>query len=186
MEKLFTIQPDFYHGVYTGLSEDNLQMFAADGKGDVFVMVYFNDSGKMLRYEELPLLDIHYESTNSPQKNDELEELATIAALKIAGLIKIQPIRVKKFFVPGHWIGISQYDSGDQRFLDKPEWTPEETAQFLPSHIHRSFHETLADYSEKENADDREMFEAWKARGDFVLYSGNDFWCFSNGDIHSS
>lgn len=187
MIKLFTIQPNEHYRIYTGLSSDTLQMFVAESDYEL-VVVYFDPAGNMLRYDELPPLEIAYEVTNSPSENDVRRQQAAHIALKNIGLIQIQPIQVAKFLIVKHMIGVRQFPGVMQRFLeDGPEYTRDEIEQLKDADRFVAFTEQdLTGYTPEEDIQDREAFENWKASGDYVLYCGNDFWCFEDGEIHSS
>ncbi len=197
-DKLFTIQPDDHYGIYTGLTNDETQILVTQGIGakfigEVFVKISFDAKGVMTNFVEIPPLDLSFVVTHNPYENDARYEKFLEIALQKIGFETIQEIRVKKFFIPKHLIGIRQYPDYYQRFLeDGPEYTREEiealrVLQANSEHYRGSFSEAdLIGFSEQEDLEDRQGFENWKAWGDFVLWCQNDFWCNDEGYITAS
>jgi hypothetical protein len=187
-EKLFTIQSDYNYCIFTGLSEMGSQIFAAHGIDDLFVVVNFSEQGDMLRYEEILQTEVDEILLYSPVKTDAKYMEKAIPAMKRLGITKPQSIQVKKFLIPEHLIGIRQYQDSFQRFLDVPEYSLEEIEALKP--LKKDYivfsEDDLAPLSPEEETDERDSFERWIASGDFVLWCQNDFWCNSDGIIHSS
>jgi hypothetical protein len=195
----FTIQPDDHHGIYTGLAKNGIQMLATQGIGansigEVLVIAFFHSNGEMTHFVENPPLYMNFVVTHNLSENDALYEKVLISALQQIGFETLQEIHVKKFFIPKHLFGVRQYPDSLQRFLEGgPEYTQKEIADLrLFETLFRKHHclffseKNLSGYSEQEDADDRAWFEDWKARGDYVLWRQNDYWCDSKGHIHSS
>lgn len=193
-DKLFTVQPDYHYEIFTGLSSDKTPMLGTKGIGDVFVLVYFDAEGKITHFEELPPLDVDFVVTNNPIENDRVYDIALDIALQKIGFASIEPISVKKFFIPKHLIGIRQYPDSMQRFLeDGPEYTAEEITALQLIQPQKNGYEYLVfaekdliAYPEARNREEREDFERWRDGGKFVLWSQNDFWCDSHGEITDS
>jgi hypothetical protein len=196
--KLFTVQPEFHYGIYTGKSSDDLQMMVTPGLGKVFVVIYFNKLGVLLRYDEIAPITVNYERTNSPPENQKSYEASLIHELHKIGLHTVVEIHVQRFLIPEHAIGLRQYPNSLQRFLKANiEYTPEEIADLqkakahlkatYPNSVYLGFSkDDLSGYTAQQDDEDLEFFERWTDSGDFVLWLQNDFWCDSNGYIHSS
>lgn len=192
--KLYTIQPDYHYGIFIGQTHNSTQMLATYGIGDVFVQMYFNAAGEMLHIAESPEAEVEIPPPISSSERDISGDPDLLFALSKIGLVKPQPIQVRKFFIANHLIGIRQYPDSLQRFLaGGHEYTTEEIEALKalrgnnPDRHFLVFSEKyLMGYSEQEEVQDRNWFEEWTERGDFVLWCQNDFWCNSDGYIHSS
>jgi len=193
-DKLFVIQPDYHYEIFTGLTKEATPMLATKGIGDVLVLVFFNSDGEMTHFIESPPLDVDFVISNNPVETDKRYDKARDIALQNIGFASLEPIAVKKFFIPKHLVGIRQFPDSMQRFIeDGPEYTPEEIAALQLIEPRKNgyrylvFSERmLTGYSEEEDKQDREQFEDWRATGEFVLWRQNDFWCDADGEITAS
>jgi hypothetical protein len=191
--KLFTVRPT--HGIYAGRTEDDLPIFASWGMGGMFVVVYFASDGAMEMYQEFSPQHIHYDKTDDDDENRRRYDAAFQSKLAAMGLVTVQPIRVQKFFITKHLIGIRQYPNALQCFLSQIEYTPEEVEALRELYAvldaqgdHDAFscflvEEHLYGSYSPDDEEDRAFFEKWTAEDNYVLYCHNDFWCNADGVI---
>jgi hypothetical protein len=192
--KLFTVQTknDIF---FTGLSESGLQMLVAQGFNDEFVVIYFDDDGACLRWEDYPDLKMKYNNGPYNRAYDIAYNAKVQTIVRELGLVSQQPIRVQRFFITKHLIGIRQYPNSLQRFLPQIEYSSEEVEALRELHntltstgYQYKFscflaEEHLQGYSAEEDEKDAALFRVWTVVGNYVLYFGNDFWSNPDGFI---
>jgi hypothetical protein len=193
VNSMFPLQP--FHFIFPGLSVSGLPMLITYGIDQEFIVINFDAYGDFQRYDEHPQPRRDYELTNSPNENDKREAAWLKTTLAQLGLVRLQPIRVQKFFIVKHLIGIRQYPHEYQRFLGESiEYSTDEIAA-----LRQRWHELQAigspliltcfrpeDYlnsSPEADEEDYAMFEAWREQGDFVFYCQTDYWCDEAGFV---
>jgi hypothetical protein len=181
--------------VFTGLSASGLQMLVAQGFNHEFVVVYFDDDGACLRWEDYPDLTLEYDNSPYSRDYDATYRAKVQAIIRELGLVSQQPIHVQKFFITKHLIGIRQYPNSLQRFLPQIEYSPEEVEAL--GQLHNTLTSTgyqykfscflteehLQSYSAEEDAEDAAFFQTWTAEDNYVLYCQNNVWCNADGFI---
>jgi|GEM_PF-5760563 len=190
-ERLYTLStlPTFVHYIYTGVSIDGKhQVLVVNSRiQKMMVAVIFDMKGKMLKTLEESYEDIDRDAHYSEQA-EKLFEVSEKLRQKV-GLIDFNNIRVKKFWVDGHMIGIHDYPMSLQYMLKEPEITEEQFA--LTGESPDKFAKLLSKSpSPEQRTKDWEQMRSWKISRDFIFWGGrtgimNDYWANDNG-IHST
>jgi hypothetical protein len=148
----------------TGTTADGRQVLMSDLFG-----VFFDADGVFLGCDTWPLLyEPQYDPRTgrvirTPEYDAALE--AAVDAWKDALGLHEEPIRVRRFYVPEHGIGIEDRPEHYEEFLKAPE------------------------LDEPDEDERHEMFESirqWDESGSFVLYWWNDLWVNGEGVVTSS
>lgn len=197
-DKLFTLRHD--HGQYVGRTANDQLIFGAYGVAHDLIVVHFDHAGNMLDFNEESDLNVVYERSNDALEDEQRYQTSLRNALKDLGFATVEPIRVHKFFIPQHLVGIRQFPNDLQRFLESPEYSENEIAilrslrqKLTAERDHSAFscffpEEDFYAFENQEEEEERAaFFKKWQEEENYVLYcSGNDYWCNVDGVITAS
>jgi hypothetical protein len=133
-----------------GVTRDGRQVLMAAFYPMTFA-IYFASDGKFLEYVERP------NATHAPNE-------AELKRWQVELGFEPRTIRVEKFSIEDAGLGIENFASHDEDFLDDPESEPDEG----------------------ERAERLQSIRRWIDKGSFVLYWGNDLWLDGTGRVTSS
>ena len=159
LERLYTLRHD--QGYFdTGTTDDGRQVFAYWDSQEPMA-VFFDGDGNLLGCEVRQL------SIDAPYGTPECEALISQAVQLWQDEIGFQPkpIRVRRFALPEHELGIEDRPDHYETFLKAPE---------------------LEEPDEEEREGMFEQIREWDEENSFVLYWGNDYWVNADGEVTSS
>ena len=186
--KLFPVQENPNYGIFPGTMDDGHPVISFVGVREI-VMAHFTADGNFSKAtvsESPPKVQPEDGSIESRRQACEKGLELLLAHLRTLGIVSFETVLVQKFWVQGQAIGVTQYDATFAVVLEPDEREYEDVDPSPLPPYQRDFLESDVTFDEEELEELRADLQAWRERGDFVLYHGNDYWCRPDGKIYSS
>jgi hypothetical protein len=157
--RLYPLRSHPTYGFYTGKLPSGQQLIVGCFYNAILA-IFFDAEGQFLRsHRQQVIASTRVPLDFTPEEAQQFQE--ALARYRHQMQFQETPIEVRAFFVEG--VGIDELPSHYQDFLEDPTIFP-------PS----------------DHEDVRRDIERWIARGDFVFYWGNDYYCNRHGKVVSS
>lgn len=186
---IYPVQGEPYYGIYPGKNAENEPIIAFVGYEGI-ISALFDENANYLGYSEIvwTMPKIASAENSSDDYTEKKEQEFRIIRDKLLenGFTSFETVNVKKFWIDGFAIGITEYPAYLQEILDSEtrEFDDKDTT-VLPEYNQVCL--AVGYEMDQEEYDDlKESLEEWEKSGDFVLYFGNDYHCDDTGYIHSS
>lgn len=185
-DRLYTIDTFDTHRIFAGrIDNGSKQALIVDSQiRQIIIVVLFDIAGNMIEVRENSYA---LEGDKSASELRKYQDATLAKVIQEVALNDSDYIRVKKFWVDGHMIGIHNFPSNLQYLLEEPEFTAEQL-KFMGYTSER----LLETPTNKENHRQYiESLESWKKSTNFVFWGGRgagigaDYWANDNG-IHST
>lgn len=174
-KRLYTINTLKTHHIFTGkVHQGEKQVLIVDSiLREMIIGIVFDTEGNLLNSNEYPYADSNSSIATKNQIN---------TTIQMMGLLDFNHIRVKKFWINGHMIGVHDYPLRLQYLLNEMELSSEQLALInkTPKHFSK-------EQSTEMKAENWDFLMHWRKANNFVFWAGHNtnYWADSNG-IHST
>jgi hypothetical protein len=188
-KKMYPVQGEAYYGIFPGRDVHKLPVIGFVGYDEI-VLTHFDRNGNYLEHSVIgwskPEVEAKDDTFEASCQRDEEEFKLIKEKLLECGFTSFETVNVEQFWVDGYPIGITQYPAHLEEVLElnQKQFAGKDT-RCLPEYNQICLQPDF-NMDEEEYEELKEMLEDWEKSGDFVLYHGNDYYCDSSGEIHSS